>query len=680
VLFSALLLCICGVASAQTHMEEGIARSDSIGEVVIEGVHPTYMLSSPSPVQSLNGKELQRMSNLSVADAVRYFSGVQIKDFGGVGGLKTVNVRSMGTNHLGVFYDGIQLGNAQNGQIDLGKFSLDNMEAIDLYNAQKSDIFQSAKEYGSAGVIYLRSLNPVFTGAEKTKIRVKYRTAAFQAIDKPLSYGLTNPTVLWQQKLSEKLSSTVSAEWVHSNGRYKYRYRRVNSDGSTAYDTTAMRHNGDIDALRVEAGLNGVIRNGDWNVKGYFYSSERGLPGYIAGNLFTHGQRLWDTDGFVQGSFRKDFGKYHFRVNAKYAADYTHYQDHEPTATIKHDDIYRQQEVYLSAVNKYDILPFWSASLATDFQYNTLDANTPAFARPQRFTALTALASALDFSWMKMQASLLSSAVRDDAATEQATPVIHKYTPALLVSFKPFGKKDLHLRAFYKDIFRMPTFNDLYYAYIGTSALRPEAAQQWDAGFTYERLFANRALRRVSLQIDGYYNEVKDKIVAVPTSNPFRWQMMNLGRVEIRGVDAAANVLLALSQIYVTARLNYTFQKAQDFTPSKSPDDRQFYGDQIPYIPWHNGSAVAGIVYRQWSFNYSFIYVGERYNQKANIAANYTQPWYTNDLSLSKEWALRSYRLSVTAEVNNVLNQYYDVVLNYPMPGRNYKLTIMVNY
>lgn len=47
----------------------------------------------------------------------------------------------MGTNHVGVFYDGIQLSNAQNGQVDLGMFSLDNMQAISLYNGQKSQIF-----------------------------------------------------------------------------------------------------------------------------------------------------------------------------------------------------------------------------------------------------------------------------------------------------------------------------------------------------------------------------------------------------------------------------------------------------------------------------------------------------------------------------------------------------------
>ena len=107
------------------------------------------------PVQTMEGPVLQRLTVHSVADALRYFSGVQIKDYGGIGGLKTVNIRAMGTKHVGVFYDGIELGNAQNGTVDLGRFSLDNMEAISLYNGQRSAIFQSAKDFGSAGSIYM---------------------------------------------------------------------------------------------------------------------------------------------------------------------------------------------------------------------------------------------------------------------------------------------------------------------------------------------------------------------------------------------------------------------------------------------------------------------------------------------------------------------------------------------
>ena len=96
-----------------------------IREVVVTARQPFHEVI---PVQRLKGERLQQLNSQSVADALRYFSGLQIKDYGGVGGIKTVNIRSMGTNHLGIFYDGMELGNAQNGQTDLGQYSVDSVE------------------------------------------------------------------------------------------------------------------------------------------------------------------------------------------------------------------------------------------------------------------------------------------------------------------------------------------------------------------------------------------------------------------------------------------------------------------------------------------------------------------------------------------------------------------------
>ena len=218
-------------------------RTDSIhnlGEVVVKA--KTY--KEVIPAQTLKGEELRKLNSFSVADAIRYFSGLQIKDYGGVAGLKTVNIRSMGTNHTGVYYNGIQLGNAQNGQVDLGKFSLDNIEEISLYNGQKSDIFQSAREFGSSGSIYLTTRRPRFEGEKDANLAAKVKFG---------SYGLLNPALLYEHKISDNISAAVSAEWITSQGDYKFRYRRVDVSGALKYDTTAVRHNSDIDALRIVA-------------------------------------------------------------------------------------------------------------------------------------------------------------------------------------------------------------------------------------------------------------------------------------------------------------------------------------------------------------------------------------------------------------------------------------------
>ena len=682
-----VFLCVCMTMNAQdVTFDSVIAQNDSIQEVIITGMRPVYHLSSPAPVQVLNSRALERLSSHSVADAVRYFAGVQMKDYGGVGGLKTVDIRSMGTNHIGIFYDGIQLGNAQNGQIDLGKFSLDNMEAISLYNGQKSEIFQSAKDYGSAGSIYLTTIQPKFAEGEKTKMRVAYKTAFYEAINFPLSYGLTNPSVMCQQKLGDRTSGSFSAEWLNTNGRYRFEDKLYKNDGSVAYDTVAIRENSNVNSFRIEAGINGTIDNGEWKVKAYFYDSERGLPGPTVRGVFTRDQRLWDRNFFLQGSFRKKMGnRYDFKTNAKYAYDYTHYIDKDE-ASLWVNNTYRQQEAYLSVINKYDILPFWSISLPVDFQYNKLDANLANFSYPQRYTTLVAFASALSLDWIKLQASLLSSMVRESVNNNLSSPNRNVWSPAIFVSLKPFSKEDFHVRAFYKRAFRMPTFNDLYYTLIQSSILKPEFATQYNVGINYGKGFEHQIFRSFIFQADAYYNRITDKIIATPTYKFFRWEMTNLGLVEIFGVDAAIHAMFRISDLFLKTSLNYTWQKATD----RTDPSRTNYGHQIPYTPRHSGSVIVNAEYKSWGMNYSFIYTGERYNNQENIYRNYVQPWYTSDLSFFKEWRPLPHpistgertgvRFKLSAEVNNLLNQYYAVIENYPMPGRNFKLVLSVDF
>jgi outer membrane cobalamin receptor len=645
------------------------------------------------PAQHLSGEKLEALNSFSVADAIRYFSGVQIKDYGGIGGLKTVDIRSMGTNHMGVFYDGIQLGNAQNGQIDLGKFSLDNIEEISLYNGQKSEIFQSAKDFGSAGTIYLRTRRPRFSDGKQTNIKAFFRTGSFD---------LVNPSILWEQKISKNISSSLNAEYIYSSGKYKYRYVKHNANGSIANDTTAIRQNGDIHSLRLEGGLNGFLEQGKWHIKSYFYDSEKGLPGAIVNNVWKNSQRQWDRSFFTQASFQKEITRgYELLANVKYANDWMRYQN--PDSVLKLlTNKFLQQEIYLSTANKYTFLPEWDANISVDYQWNVLDAdlNKTEFTYATRSTVLAAVATAFQWQRLKMQASVLGTFVFDNADTKQydtetftfiQTP--HKssekqeYTPAIFLSYQPFERHNFNLRAFYKRIFRMPTFNDLYYTDIGNIKLRPEYAAQYNAGFQYDKNFEKGIIGYLNIRADAYYNEVTDKIVAIPKgSGQYRWMMMNLGRVEIRGVDVSAQMEWRIkTQCTTSLQINYTYQKAQDFTPPKTVTERYAYGGQIAYIPWHSGSAVLNTVWKSWNMNYSFIYVGERYHNSDNKRANYERPWYTHDLTIGKSFHLtprpplhkeRGRRLKISAEVNNILNQYYDVVLNYPMPGRNYKLIL----
>lgn len=675
-IFYTLSLCLIASLAAPRLYPQEVETGDSISLDAVKVV-ARRPYSEVIPSQTLDGRRLEGLNSQSVADAMRYFSGVQIKDYGGVGGVKTIDMRSMGTNHMGIFYDGIQLGNAQNGQIDLGKFSLDNIEAITMYNGQKSDIFQSAKDYGSAGTVYLQSRRPQFDDDRRINFNVTMRAGSF---------GLANPSARLDYKISENVSATLSAEYTYATGRYRFRYRKVFSDGTLAWDTTATRRNGDINALRVEGGLYGSIYRGYWQARVYYYDSERGIPGAIVNNVWKNSQRQWDRNFFAQGRYRRSFSsRYALQVNAKYARDYMRYLN--PDTTLMYlDNKFRQDEVYVSAANKFTILPGWHANLAVDYQWNTLDAELANFSRPVRHTILSALATSFHRGGFKVNASVLGTFVTDRVKSPEAhggvTRVYHrdKLTPAVFMSWQPWKQRELTFRAYYKRIFRMPTFNDLYYTDIGNASLRPEMATQWNLGGSFHRDFDATVFSSVDLSADAYYNIVDDKIIAVPKGNgQYRWMMMNIGRVKIRGVDVTANLAMEpVAGLMLNGHLTYTFQRAQDYSdPSDCLDEAGTYKGQIAYIPRHSGSATLNATWRRAELNYSFIYVGERYHNSSNIPANYEQPWYTSDISASWRFTLRrKMSLRVTAEVNNLLDQQYEVIQNYPMPGRNYKIIL----
>ena len=639
--------------------------------------------------QTLRGEALEKFNAYTVADALRFMSGVQLKDYGGIGGLKTVNLRSLGSQHVGIYYDGIELGNAQNGVIDLGQFSLDNIVEVSVYQGQRSAILQTASDFTNAGSIYIRTARPLGNGSTRYNGNKATKADFFKAKLQSGASNLFRLSSLYERRLSSKVVISTNLELLSTNGKYKFQYRRRNHDGSIAYDTTATRQNGDVQALRAEVNLYGDIVGGHWQAKAYTYHSNRGIPGAIVNNVWRRGERQSDDNTFVQGSWQKDVNPiYTLRALAKYANYRTHYINKDTTQMMV-DNTYRQQEAYLSLVNVFEIAPWWSISLSDDVRWNYLDDDLPLFVHPTRWSILSSLATAMDLNKVQLQGSIVfsqysdktnpSSHYSENTSSGSQKHSNHSWTPALFASYRPFDF--MQISGFVKKSYRMPTFNDLYYTNIGNAFLRPESAIQYDIGVRVSSKakhgFSDNSALTGSLEAHLYHNSVHDKIVAYPKGQQFRWTMLNLGRVHIDGIDVQAQgTWRVLEELRLSSRVQYTYQRARDVTDKATT----YYGDQIPYTPWHSGSATLMADYKAWDFAYNFVYTGERYCQQENILYNHVEPWYTSDVHLSWRHTFDRTLCKATLEVNNLFDQQYDVIINYPMPGRNLNVTIQCEF
>lgn len=605
----------------------------SIDDVVCVGERPHYL----TPSQTISGPTLQNLSTTSVADALKYFSGVQIKDFGGLGGLKTVNVRSLGSQHVGVYLDGIRITNAQNGQVDLGRYSLSNMESVSLYNANKNERLQSATEYASAATVYMQTRKP-----DRTTLTAEYGTGSF-GLNKVKGYF----------SLKDRLF--VDAEYQHTDGNYKFRFH------SLSEDTIGKRHNSDIRFYRLEAA--GFYKGLATHV--YYYNSERGLPGPVIRRLtdqWDSTDRQWDQNFFVQSSYKKMWENFGLRTNLKYSFDYLHYLQDPSTnaAAIYCNNHYTQQSVYASVAGSYN-MKYLSLTASTDITWSDLNTDVYKSSYVYRLDSKSLLSAILSYRGLEVNIAMLYTHIQDH--TRGNASLLRKLTPMFLASYK---SGPWVVRAFNKRIFRAPTLNDLYYTLVGCTDLKPEYTTQWDAGVDYRG-------RHLHFAIDGYYNEIEDKIVAIPMKCQFRWSMVNFGMVKSLGLSLSGGYSNEWGKFSLATNANYTCQSDRDYSMPSDPE----YKHYVPYSPLHSGSLIVDLGYDSYSLCTSFLYTGERFALISNNADDLLGDWYTVDLKLNKRFRLKNGMVvQATVECNNLTDSRHEVVKRYPMPGRNWKATV----
>jgi vitamin B12 transporter len=651
----------CAVLFAQNKSDSGKV----LQKVIVTGEKKQNPFAAIVPVQILNHEALLQINAENIADAAKYFSGVLIKDYGGVGGLKTISVRSLGGLNTGLVYDGITIADAQTGQVDLSKFSSTFIQTLELYQANPQQIPMPARVYSSASVL-------AFTSNSFNAIN--FTQKKWMAGMNAGSFGLWQPYAGLYLPVSKNIIVSANAQATWAKGDYPYHVY------NGMFSQKMNRNNSDIRAFQGE--INVVNRFADSSVlqtKVWGYNSERGLPGSIIFFNDISVQRLQDNNFFVQSRYLKKFSSNtSVLISAKYSSLYTKYTDPNFLNNAGGlEDRYTQNEIYGSISVSHRMGNYFSFSLASDIASTHLSANIINFPTPLRTSLWNNAMLQFTKSHWQLSTSLLNTNIQDQTETGTAATSKNKFTPAFALGYKPTAESPFLFRFFYKDIFRMPTFNDLYYTYNANinPKLLPEYSNQYDAGFTYSKIFKS-ALSQISFSVDGYYNQIKDKIIAVPSQNLFVWTMTNIGKVQIKGIDVNAQVNGKITNILKwSARIAYTWQQALDVTDPSST----IYKDEIPYTPAHSGSALAAFYYKIWSMGYSILFSGERYTLGENDPSSLLPGWNQQDVFVSCQLPFKYFQTNLRAEINNIFNQEYDVVHYYPMPGRSYKLSITIN-
>ena len=654
----AVLLCfLCSGAFFSPAQGQDTLRV--LDEVEVSGQRMPATLRTAAPTQLLDAGRIEEQGMLQLSDAVRQMAGVTLKDYGGVGGMKTVSARGLGSQFSSVTLDGVPVDNAQNGQVDLGRYLLGNAAYVSFSQGQQQEPLLAARAYAAGNVLNLESAEPVFFLARRTNAKVGCEVGSF---------GMLSPSVQWEQRWSRRLRSSLWVNRLSSDGDYPFTlyYTASHTDSSSR----ERREHSAMHQLTVDGNL--FYRPDSANQltgKVHYINGMHQLPGHV--RLYSQEssrQETHERQVLAQGRWRHKGHRWRMQVLGKGAYSYDRFEDSAAnTATGYMMNEYRQGEGYLSASGEWQALRWLTLDAATDAGLTRLRSNLGQRNDVWRRYAMGVVALRAHHGPWEARANLLATGSTDHVADLDTLPAYRRITPYAALTYTPL--MGLTLRYFYKETFRVPSFSELYFFQSLPRTLRPERARQHNVGVTYANPW-------VSLTADAYYNRVNDKIVARPGQNMFYWTMENLGRVHILGADITASTTVDLAGGQLAVQANYSFIRAIDLSDPES----KYYGHQIRYTPRHSGGGTLRWEHRWVNLGLTAMVVGTRYAYPQNNVDNRLPAYCDLGVSADRRFDLRWGALRVQVQVLNLFDTQYEVVQFYPMMGRNYRVGVSYEF
>lgn len=649
--------------------------------------------TAEAPLQVAPIEKMAERGVTQLYEAIEQFSGVTIKDYGGVGGIKTISARGLGSQFSSLTIDGIDVNDCQNGQVDLGRYSLGSVDYVSFAQGQTNNPLQSARSYAAGNVLNLSSREPLLLNGN-TSLTAKIEGGSF---------GLISPSVLIDQRISTRVKLSVWGDYTHSDGDYPFLlyYSRYGTNDSVSRE---RRNNSRVDRATLDGNLFldlGPQR--EMVVRMHYFQSENQLPGpvtfYNVRGSESTANRVLFTQFRYQNRHLSD--RMQLQVLGKYSRNFDSYQDtaiNNPAHLLYNE--YLQQEGYgsatlvLRAIDQFRCHLF--ISLSTDEALCSLQSNLVENNQVSRFVSQDVLAVSYRHPGFDMAANILATWA-DEKTNSNLHHRYQKLSPFVGCNLQIYSRswttdsgtfyRNLRMRYFFKENYRLPNFSEMYFFTL-TRELKPERALQNNLGLTYRSVLPSPWKTYPSVvhqaTIDCYFNRVSDKIVAIPQQNLFLWSMVNLGIVDILGVDATAEV--SVGPLSVSA--NYSFARALDMTDSTS----KVYRQQIPYTPRHSGGFSATWRSRYGSLNYSVLCVGNRYSLGQNTANNLVAGYVDQDITYTVQFLVHEGKFksavdaqqrglwTLQAKVLNLFDVQYEVVKSYPMMGRSFRLSLSYHF
>ena len=217
-----------------------------------------------------------------------------------------------------------------------------------------------------------------------------------------------------------------------------------------------------------------------------------------------------------------------------------------------------------------------------------------------------------------------------------------------------------------------PRLNDLYWAPSAYSAGNPDliAEHGWSLDFGFDESF-NVSGVKLDLKQNFFLNSIKDWIVWLPNEN-YIWIPENKNEGKTIGLDLGVNAELKSGSTKFSIGGSYTWTYSRYIEIVGGVEVEK----EMLYIPRHRFDMFLKAEGTRWSIMYNHNYIDQRI---PDYWGGQMGAYFLGDLSFQYTFFKGIQQLSAVFKIQNLWDRNYQVINDYAMPGRNFKLSLMYN-
>jgi outer membrane cobalamin receptor len=614
----------------------------SLDEITVNATKLNTKLKDVSTkVEIIDTKKIEASNGTRLPDILKRNSGTFIKSYGLTSALQTISTNGLGAEHTLILMDGVRLNSFQNSQIDLSLIPKENIERIEIINNGISSIYGSD---ALGGVVNIISKNRrALPGKNRTQVDASVANASYN----------TGRYSLGVYQEFENFNARIYYTSEKSDGDFKYHY---NNGIETI---TKERENGSYSLY--DAGINAqyiIDENNFIRLISSYSDQDKHVPGIETGSPPSKTKQLdrnWNNILVIENAFSKDIS---LKSNFNFQNNYQRYMPGAlPVSYYKNIVYSAASELNLKKAN-------YGITSGYNYSHAYLISNEAESGTRRNQHAMFVSSFYNIFDELKIFPSTRYDYISD---IEEGA-----FTYKLGLNYQPFRTIDFSIKGNAGKNFRSPSFNDLYWKNSGNKDLKPEKSTNFEAGLFYS--FSN--VIRGHIEFTYTFIKATNKIVWTPQSNGL-WAPQNVAESESNNFSVSSSLSKHFSD-----KLIISLDAGLLFIDSKKTSS-SYKGDAtkdkfVPYVPLQSSNINLGVQYRFTEFNLFYTHTGKRYSDYANTRN--MSPVNLLDGNITVNFNFYQVASKIKFEVNNILDTDYELISGYPMPLRNYFLTLFINY